>query len=462
MVELSPGGRSAFGSQPEHGGPEPLFDLDRLSFAVRARSRLIAGGAVLGLVLGIGLSLLLAAPPTAKTQLQIVRADADAAIAEQQQAVLAKAQQDLPASAPALESTAMAQCAAADVAGRAALALQMDAEKLAKSYRCREVAPEVVAVEATGANEEEALRRAQVLGEAFIEARRASAQDAAAVQSDAYVTRRAAETRELAGVVERTIQSVTVADAAGLLESRKELVTAINSLTTSDRNRRTQADVELARVFDPPRMVGVSRFEQAARAGAIGLVLGAGAAFGAALVAGVVRDRPVRRQDVARALGAPVLLDVRRPLRLRVRRRQDRSADLSAVGAALGRLVASAPGEVALLHVGAADVATALAERISDESQSPAPCVGGLAPSPGWPAIAEFGRLAVLVVRAGHCTEPELRSVARDLARAETEVLGIVLVDAHPRDHSEGAAAAEYYEAMAHHREWVRSSRASG
>lgn len=459
MVERSPEAASAFGFRSDRVGHEPLFDLNRLSFAVRSRYRFIAAGAVLGLAVGAGLSIALAGPPKATTKLQLVHADAQQALARSEQLV-AVAQQQTPIVDP-LKSSAVAQCGTADVAQRAALVLGMDSLDLLKAYTCREVAADIVSVQVEASSEDEALRRAQALSDAFLESRRVSGEASAADQADEFVIQRAAQTRNLADVVERTTQSYTVADAAGLLKARDQLAEAIDSLTTSDRDRRTEAAVELTRVFDPPRMVPSAGFDDIAKAGLVGLFLGAAGALGLAVVAGVTSERPVRRRDVARALGAPVLMDVRRPP-LRRGRRSEASADLGPVAAALGRLIAPAPGEVALLHIGCAQVATALAEHMSSLPQPSAPRVGSLSPSPGWPALAEFGRLAVLAVRAGHGSESELHAIARDLADAEIEVLGIVLVDAHPRDHTEGSAGPEYYEAMARHREWVRSGRAGG
>lgn len=444
MVERAPDSRtgSAFGGRSGEidSIPEPLVDLDRLSFAVRLRARLIACGAAAGLAAGVGISVLSAPLPTAFTQLIVGGPDTTRSSGE--------------------ESPAAAQCHTADVAGRAAAALQMDFVELLDSYRCLARGPQVVAVEVTAPTEGEALRRAGALGPALHESRRALGTAQAAEIADAFLARRAAATLELAGVIGAASGLDTSTESAALVESRARSIGNIDLLTRADQDVQTELVVVGARIVDPPRMLPSPGLRRLGQGGLIGGFLGGGLALGAAVLASVLWPRPVRRRDVAGALGAPVVMAVRRPPPLR-RHRGEASTELASAGAALARMIASTPGGVALLHIGCPGVAAALAEHVSGLPGSPELRVGALLPRPGWPAVQEFGPVVVLLVRAGHTSEATLRATARDLARAETAVLGIVLVDAHPKDHTDGLADAEYYAAMADHRAWLRSSGAA-
>ncbi|MFD2397462.1 hypothetical protein ACFSVJ_12795 [Prauserella oleivorans] len=64
--------------------------------------------------------------------------------------------------------------------------------------------------------------------------------------------------------------------------------------------------------------------------------------------------------------------------------------------------------------------------------------VGSVGPGAAWTDLAGLGGETVLVVRAGYATTDWLHTVARQLADGGIAVLGVVLVDADPSDHSDG------------------------
>jgi hypothetical protein len=64
--------------------------------------------------------------------------------------------------------------------------------------------------------------------------------------------------------------------------------------------------------------------------------------------------------------------------------------------------------------------------------------VGSVAPGTAWTDLQYLGTQTVLVVRAGHGTAAWLHTVARQLADQRIPVIGVVLIDADPRDRTDG------------------------
>jgi len=120
-----------------------------------------------------------------------------------------------------------------------------------------------------------------------------------------------------------------------------------------------------SRILDPAAVHQVSAVKVVAADALTGLVGGLGAGILVILVASVLSDRPRRRQDVARALGAPVELSTPRPGSLRRRRRhrssrtgQQTDGETAAMVRVLGGHLATSPdGAVVAVPVGAPDAA---------------------------------------------------------------------------------------------------------
>jgi len=64
--------------------------------------------------------------------------------------------------------------------------------------------------------------------------------------------------------------------------------------------------------------------------------------------------------------------------------------------------------------------------------------VGSVEPGTAWTDLELLGSQTVLVVRAGEATTSWLHTVARQLADRQIPVIGVVLVDPDPKDHTDG------------------------
>ena len=64
--------------------------------------------------------------------------------------------------------------------------------------------------------------------------------------------------------------------------------------------------------------------------------------------------------------------------------------------------------------------------------------VGSVGPGTSWVDLRRLGAETVLIVRAGHATTLGLHTVARQLAYSEISAIGVVLVQPHPKDRSDG------------------------
>ena len=64
--------------------------------------------------------------------------------------------------------------------------------------------------------------------------------------------------------------------------------------------------------------------------------------------------------------------------------------------------------------------------------------VGSVGPGTSWADLRRLGGETLLIVRAGHATTLGLHTIARQLAYSAISAIGVVLVQPHPRDRSDG------------------------
>ncbi|MGY6656509.1 Wzz/FepE/Etk N-terminal domain-containing protein [Amycolatopsis sp. TRM77291] len=443
---------------------EPLIDLQRLVVSVRRRRRLWLATALAGLIAGGLVATFLPSPPTAVAKILVVHAD------------------DSPSDSGTLMETDVAVLQTTKIAGDALKKLNstQPPEEFLKDYTGLGVTNNVLQVTVKGKDNADAVARAQALSDAFIAEYVARNQAGAAAEQKALLDQRNQAQTELAGiqndiVAEEAKRNPNPAQLERLYSRRAELTSKI-----SDYDGRAQeAGIGTPKVgagtqiVDAPRILPKSLLKSAGTAAGIGLVLGLLAGLVLAAIGSVVKDRPVLRRELSRHLGASVIAQLPKPPRwfrkgraLEQRRR---------VATTLIRTIREDDGTVSLLDLGArtttaalaADIANELAEqgpvalvdelpkaglralaaggkiRVLDRDEPKVPGerrigVGSIEPGTAWTDLEHLGAEAILVVRAGQANTEWLHTVARQLAERRIPIIGVVLVDPDPRDHTDG------------------------
>ncbi|PRX45638.1 subunit length determinant protein [Prauserella shujinwangii] len=452
---------------------QPLIDLGRLAVAVRRRRRFWLSFGLLGLLLGGALAVLMPAPPTAVTQLLIVHED------------------DQPSDGGSLMRTDVALLQTTRIAKAALdeLGSAERPERFLKTYEATGLTSNVLELKVEGSSPEDAVARAQALADVFVADHVRRVQAAADAEAQALRDQRTDLQQELAqlngSIAEKEAEFGTgnAAELETLYARRAELASQISELG----RRADEAGIGAPRVaagtqiVDAPRPVPASLLSTGALNSAVGLVLGLAAGLALTAVSSVVRDRPVLRKDMSAHLGASVLAQLALPGRgpARLWRRARATAERQRVAATLARAIRTGQGPVSLLDLGcpkataalSVDVARQLATdgpvtlvddlpgtdlaalagddgtvRVRDGA-APAPRpgprerllgVGSVAPGTAWTDLPGLGAETVLVVRAGHASTSWLHTVARQLADARIPIVGVVLVEADPKDSSDG------------------------
>ncbi|QRP45457.1 Wzz/FepE/Etk N-terminal domain-containing protein [Amycolatopsis sp. FDAARGOS 1241] len=448
----------------------PLIDLQRLVVAVRRHRRLWLAFALLGLVVGGAVAVLLPAPPTAVTKVIVIHPD------------------DSPTDSGTLMRTDVAVLQTAKIASAALkkAGSTESTEDFLKDYAGLGLTNNVMQVTVKAKSQTDALAKAQALADVFIADHVQRNQAAATAQAKALLDQRTQAQQQLTQV---DSQAAAEADKgsranAGTLEQlysqRADLVSKIADL----QNQAQQAGIGTPQVaagtqiVDAPAIVKVSFLKTVATNGAIGLALGLALGLGLAMVTALVRDRPVLRRELSAHLGASVIAQLRSkprgPARLWARSRP--VIDRKRVAVTLVRAARSERGPLSLLELGAPGVAAGLALDIAKELAEDGPVVvvddlphrdaakqpamgdvtvveagdpaakrathligvGTVAPGTAWTDLAYLGRETVLVVRSGYANTLWLHTVARQLADCGIPVLGVVLVDPDPKDHTDG------------------------
>lgn len=464
---------------------EPLLDLDRLVAGIWWRRRIWMSLALLGVLVGVLLTVAAPPRPTAVARVLVARAD------------------DQVADRKTLMETDVAVFETTQVAGAALKELGIDgrpADFLA-TYRVEGITPNVLEITVDAPSDDDAVRRAQALADKFIAGHVGRAREAADGQANALLALRAQlekTVEEVSNAISTTIaqgdaappQSRQAADVSAQLDAlyarRAGLAAQILELgKRADDARLTIGTVAVGtRIVDPPQARTTSLTRTGIMNAVVGLVLGLGAGLALSAVLSVTRDRPVLRRDIATQLGVSVVVQLpatrrsalgrwRWGLQARERRR---------AAASLARLIQRSPRSASLLEIGCPRTVAALALDIAEQvavqrpvilvddlrrkylrrgvendqvaivdrgdlplewiSPSPEPRlylrVGSVGPGTAWGDLGEFGPDALLVIHAGRATASWLRVVALQLAHAGIVPIGVVLVAPHPRDHSDG------------------------
>lgn len=411
--------------------PQPLLDLSRLLATVRRRRRLWLSFGLAGLVMGALLAVLVPTPPTAVARLLIVH------------------ENDQPTDGGSLMRTDIALLETTKIAAATLRSLRLNEspEEFLKTYEGTGVTSNVLELKVEAATDADAIARAQALADTFIADHKSRIQTAAGAQARAFDEQRDRAEQELARIdaaiagKPADTGGQTAAELETLYGRRAELASQISELARQAEEAAVGAPEVVAgtQIVDAPRIVPNSLLLGAATNSAVGLVLGLAVGLSVAAVSGVVRDRPVLRRDISTAIGAPVIAQLRASgSRLWRRKRAERERDR--IAAVLARLVGTERSAVALLELGCAKTAEALARSASAKLAEGGPVlgVGSVSPATEWTDLPRLSERAVLVVRAGHAPAAWLHTVARQLADLGITVLGVVLVDPDPADHTDG------------------------
>ncbi|KZB81957.1 Wzz/FepE/Etk N-terminal domain-containing protein [Amycolatopsis regifaucium] len=450
----------------ENAESEPLIDLQRLVVSIRRRRRLWVATALLGLILGGLVAVFLPSPPTAVAQILVIHPD------------------DSPTDSGTLMRTDVAVLQTTKIATEALKKLNSTQapEEFLKDYEGLGLTNNVLQLTVKAKSKDEALARAQAISDAFITEYIARNQAAAAAQQKALLDQRNQAQNELtpieAAIVaeEAKNRNANPAQLERLYARRAEL----NSKISDYDGRAQEAGIGTPKVaagtqiVDAPRILPRSFLKTLATDAGIGFALGLLAGLGLAAVTSVIKDRPVLRREISRHLGASVIAQLPEPPRFL--RRSRAAARRQRVATTLVRAVRQPGGQVSLLDLGAREVTAALAVDMARELAAKRPVslvddlpkadlralagegqirvldpgdvplsgherrigVGSVEPGTSWTELEFLGEETILVVRAGYANTEWLHTVARQLADRHIPIIGVVVVDPDPRDHTDG------------------------
>lgn len=408
----------------------PLLDLARLVTGIRWRRRTWTSLALLGLLLGVLLTVLLPPRPTAVASLLIAHP------------------KDATAEPDTQMLTDVALCQTTEVAGKAVSELNINERPgdFLATYQCASEAPSILTITADGASAPDAVRRNRVIADVVIANHVKRTQDAAQAQADALLDRRARLERTLA-LLNNSISAVTSpAQLEALYTARGGITSQILDLARQAEDARIGIPTVTAgtRIVDPARELPIGFIRTAVTNVLVGLILGLGAGLAIAAVRTVTQDRPVLRSDIAAELGVSIIAQLPRPPwgSWRWWRRSRHVRDRQRVAGTLARVVRGARGSVSLLEIGCPGVAEALARDITAQLAPERPelslGVGVVGPGASWVDLGRLGAETLLVVRAGHASTAGLHIIARQLAQSEISAIGAVLVHPDPKDRTDG------------------------
>lgn len=432
----------------------PLIDLQQLVAGIRFRRRFLVILPILGMLAGVLLTLASPPKPTAIVRLMVSHENGTATDGSRM------------ATDVALVSTRpIAVAALRRIDGR------VSPRSLLHSYEAEPVSDDIMQLTVTGPSETAALTRAEAIAKAFIAAhtRRISEMVEARTQALRQRMERLRSTNRSTG------SGATASDESGRLNELAGRIGELAMIVPSVR--------EGTEIVDGPRPVTESVLAIGARNVLLGAVLGLGGGLGAALLATVLRNRPVLRADIAAHLGVSVIAQLPSSggRRKRWKPRSRNPTERDRLTATLARLVTRHSSDVALLGIGCCERVAELGLSVSEllarqervvmvddlpnreatrlvrrtperitvrdgaelprtEEESGTRSIGVASVDPGvaFSDATTLGARALLVVRAGRSSAEWLHTVARQLAECETTVLGVVLVHPDPRDRSDG------------------------
>ena len=275
-----------------------LASLPYVGTALRRRMRVWVVTGLLGLLLGVGVYV--KAPPPYQAETSVVVAqpgDVDALDAIQTDVTLAKAR---------------------GVAGRAMreLRLHENINKFLTSYTVTAVTDQVVQFTAGAPSGTDAVQHAKALAHAFLsfwkfqlwtqEGLEAKVLSAELVPAQQHETNASGQVTSL----ERRGASATRLDSAELAAADDELVLRNLQQAAAENQVTTTSLVNGSRILDPAAALPRSKLRVPAIYGFTGLLGGLTVGVIFVMVGSLMTDRLRRRDDVARALGAPVRLSI--------------------------------------------------------------------------------------------------------------------------------------------------------
>jgi hypothetical protein len=420
--------------------------------------------ALLGLIAGGLVAVFLPSPPTAVAQILVVHPD------------------DSPTDSGTLMRTDVAVIQTTKIASEALKKLNSTQapEEFLKDYAGLGLTNNVLQLTVKGKDNAEALARAQAISDAFITEYVARNQAAAAAQQKALIDQRNQAQNELStiesGIVEEEAKgrNANPAQLERLYSRRAELTSKISDYDgrAQEAGIGTPKVAAGTQIVDAPRILPHSLLKTIATDAGIGFALGLLAGLALAAVTSVVKDRPVLRREISQHLGASVIAQLPKPPR--VWRRSRAAAQRKRVATTLVRAVREDGGTISLLDLGArtttaalaVDMARELAEkgpvslvddlprvnlrelagegplRVLDRGDAPGRerrvGVGSVEPGTAWTDIGYLGAETILVVRTGYANTEWMHTVARQLAERRIPIIGVVVVDPDPRDHTDG------------------------
>jgi hypothetical protein len=269
------------------------------------------------------------------------------------------------------------------------------AEDFLKTYEGTGLTNNMMQIEVTGASEQDAVRRAKALADAFIADHVARTQEAADADAKALINQRDRTQAELTKVnnaitvaqnkIARANRDengdgvgdgpenggVSSTETESLYARRAELTSKISDLT----NRAETAGIGAPRVaagtqiVDAPRALPSSLIMTGVTNAGIGFGLMLAVGITIAAITGVVRDKPVLRRDIAANLGASVIAQVsthRRGL-ARLWHAKRSARERRRVAGSLVRLVREGSRPVSVLELGSPRIAAALTLDVAAE-----------------------------------------------------------------------------------------------
>ena len=427
-----------------------LASLGYIATAIRRRLALVAAAALIGLFLGTAGYVL--APPAFQAEISLY---------------LSTAPGQNPGQAMATDVT-LAQAHSVDAAVVRKLGLAESPSQLLASYTVTAETNEVMLIMTRAPSSAEAMREATAVATEFLRFRAnqaATEQQAELATLNQQITQEkqqvAATTRQLTAAVAEPASAARTAELARLrpLSRREQLALAGLQQTATGYPVTTAQQVAGSGVLDAAAAIPRSRLRTPAEYVGGGLVGGLVLGAGFVVVGALVSDRLRRRDDVSRALGAPVGMSVGR-VRAggRVWRpglRVVRGRPVVRAGAYLGGLVpgsGSGPSGLAVVPVGgdraaAAVVVAAALARAREGAQvivadlctgAPAARLLGVRGPGVKMASGQEGQLAVVVPEPGEIAPagpavrpgPGVRLVlAREVYQAADVLLVLVPLD---------------------------------
>ena len=306
-VDQSDGAPSAW-LDDEGGLADPGGDLVNIGFigaALRRSKRMWLSLGLVGLLLGIALSVLRPAAPQASTTL-----------------LLTVGPEGQPGTA-ILTDQAMAGSRGVAAAAIRKLGLHETADDLLGSYKAVALTDRILRITVSASTDAQAVVRADAIAAAFLTFRASQLDEQQRLQFAALDDAVGRGEQRLASIETRLAQVSAKPSSAArhaaltkLQGARSQALSELNALqnqvesTKADAEQTTAAMVGQSKVLDTASPVPQSHLKPLVLFGGAGLVVGLFLGAAIAIVRSLVSDRLRRRDDVSRALGAPVRLSV--------------------------------------------------------------------------------------------------------------------------------------------------------